>query len=89
MRSIILVLVLVGICFWGARDAHSCKRIPEDVEINKQYRVYIKPVSDFKIQILKIDNKNCWITGELIKNNKKIFIDMNEIRVISEDVGKR
>lgn len=89
MRSLFLIFTLVAICLMGARDVHACKTIPKEIEIDEKYTVYTSRLTSFNIQLIKIDTDNCWIIGELLKKNKNIFIDINEIIVISEEIRKR
>lgn len=89
MRPIILLIVLVVICILGVNAAHACNKIPKAVELGEQYTIHITLSSSFKVVILEIDNNDCWITGKYIKNNQKVFIDIDSIMAISEGAKMR
>ena len=90
MRPVLFSLTLVTFLFFGTAAAYSCNKLPAGLDKNKEYQIFLsRPATTFKVKVVEIDTRNCWIKGQFVRNNNYVYIYIDDIVAISENLTYR
>ena len=90
MRTVLFLLTVATILFFGSIPAYSCNKLPAGLEKNRDYQIFVsRPATAFRVRVVEIDTRNCWIKGQFLRNNDHIYIYIDDIMAISENITSR